>query len=76
MPRRGFSLDGTRQIDRSAVEQEFFRQCGLSGIRMRDNSKGPSLFYFILSVRHNLPPISYLCYYTHFLQTAQYLIFS
>ena len=41
-------LNGTGLLNRSAEQEEFFRQRGLAGIRMADNSKGPSAVYFVL----------------------------
>ena len=38
------SLDGSRQMDRSAVEQELFGQGRLAGIRVRDDSERAAAF--------------------------------
>ncbi len=37
-----FALDGARLRDRSAVEQEFFGEGGLAGVRMRNDREGPA----------------------------------
>ena len=47
MSRSSFSLDGARKIDRAAVQQEFFCQCCLARVRMRDNGKRSAFCYFV-----------------------------
>ena len=42
MARRRFPFDRTGKLDRPAVEQQFFRQCGFTGVRVGDDRKGPS----------------------------------
>ena len=37
-----FALDGAGLCDGSAVEQEFFGQCGFTGVRVRDDRKRPA----------------------------------
>ena len=41
------SLYRSRQINRASVQQEFLRKGCFSGVRMRDDRKGPPSFYFI-----------------------------
>ncbi len=36
------ALDGTCHCDRAAVEQQLFSQCGFTGVRVRDDRKGPA----------------------------------
>ena len=52
VPGGGFSLDRTGHLNRSAVEQEFFRQGRFTGIRVRDDGKGSSSVDFFIQSGH------------------------
>ena len=39
-------LDGAREMDCAAIEQEFLRERRLTGVRMRNNREGTSLLDF------------------------------
>ena len=41
------SLYGSRQIDGSSVKKDFFSQCRLTGVRVRNDRKGAPSLYFI-----------------------------
>ena len=43
-------LDGTGHLNLSAKQQELLSQRGLTGIRVRDNRKGSSTFYFLIHI--------------------------
>jgi len=44
----GFArLDGSRQVDRAAVEQQLFRQGRLAGVGMTDDAECPAPLYFV-----------------------------
>ena len=44
---RGLSLDASRLVDGSPVQEELLRKRSLAGIRVGDDGKGPSLFYLL-----------------------------
>ncbi len=46
MPRGFAALDRACKMNRTAVEQELFGHCRLSGVGMRDNSEGAPPVYF------------------------------
>ena len=64
-----FSFYASGEIDGSAVEKEFFRQSGFSGIRVRYNGEGSSFLNFICIICHRGSSIfrfelaSYFCSY-------------
>jgi hypothetical protein len=41
------ALDGARHLYRLAVEQQFFGDGGLAGVRMRNNGKSPASTHFV-----------------------------
>ncbi len=43
-------LDGAGHLNLSAKQQELLSQCSLTGIRVRDNRKGSSTFYFLIHI--------------------------
>jgi hypothetical protein len=47
MTRRFTPFDRTRHLDRATIEEQFFRQCGLTRIGVRDDGEGTSLTDFI-----------------------------
>ena len=47
MSRRRLALYGTCEIDRTAVEQEFFCQCCLARVGVRDDRERPAPSYFV-----------------------------
>ena len=50
------TFHGTRQVDRSAVQQEFLCQSSLSGIRVRDNCKCSSSVDFFFQIAQRISP--------------------
>jgi hypothetical protein len=46
MPRRLAPLDGARQLNGAAEQQQLFRQRGLARVRMADDGKSPSFADF------------------------------
>ena len=50
------SFYGTGKIDGSSVEQELFCQGRLSGIRVRDNGKGPATIDLFCIITHYYSP--------------------
>ena len=52
------AFDRTGGIDRAAVEQEFFCQCRLARVRMRDDRKGAAASDLIVVLSHNDPLLS------------------
>src|SRR5699024_5146264 len=52
VPGRRLSLYGACQINGASVQQKFFRQGSLAGIRVGDDGKGPPSFYFLRIISH------------------------
>jgi hypothetical protein len=49
-------LDLARQLDRAAKQQQFLGQCGLAGVRMRNDRKGPPAQNLVAKITHQ--PVS------------------
>ena len=54
-----FTLNAACQINGTSIQQELLCQSRLTCIRVGDNGKGSSFFYFFRILRHVLPPVYY-----------------
>ena len=53
------TFNTTCQVDCTSIQQKFLCQGCLTGIRVRDNGKSSSFFYFVRVLRHVCPPVCY-----------------
>jgi len=56
-------FDGARKLDRTAVQQQFFCECRLTGVRMRNDRKGAPFPDLFVNNRHDCSGIGrqFLC---------------
>ena len=73
--RGSFSLHRSSQIDRSSIEQKFLCQCSFSRIRVRNNRKGSTFFYFTCYISHDNSSINLftILFFSHKLQPSAIL---